>query len=76
MSIFQKKYFRQDSRGKIQKMSANKLFRTFLQNVKQTRNMSVRGKIYIDFLNINRKEFIINLINFQQIKGSTKMSML
>ena len=26
-------------------MSANKLFRTVLQNVKQTRNMSIRGKI-------------------------------
>ena len=57
-------------------MSANKLFRTFLQNVKQTRNMSARGKIYIYFFDFIRKELIINLIHFQQIKGSTKMSML
>ena len=57
-------------------MSANKLFRTFLQNVKQTRNMSVRGKKDSPFFDPIRKELIINLINFQQIKGSTKMSML
>merc|ERR1712008_221120 len=37
---FFKKHGRQESRGK---MSANKLFRTFLQNVKQTRSMSVRA---------------------------------
>ena len=57
-------------------MSANKLFRTFFQNVKQYRNMSARGKIETCFFYITRKELIINLIHFQQVKGSTKMSML